>query len=72
MKKSNSYTIYRDMRGVYRWRLFAPNGRAIADSGEGYKRPCGLTAGKDRQLFAMKTKKSKLLELIDPKRGLRV
>lgn len=38
MKKSNSYTIYRDMRGVYRWRLFAPNGRAIADSGEGYKR----------------------------------
>ena len=38
MKKSNSYTIYRDMRGEYRWRLKAPNGRTLADSGEGYKR----------------------------------
>lgn len=34
MKKSNSYTIYRDMRGVYRWRLKAPNGRTRAAKGE--------------------------------------
>jgi uncharacterized protein YegP (UPF0339 family) len=30
--------IYRDLRGGYRWRLVAPNGRIIADSSESYTR----------------------------------
>ncbi len=30
------FEIYRDNRGEYRWRLRAPNGLVIADSGEGY------------------------------------
>ena len=34
MKKSNTYTIYRDKRGEYRWRMKAPNGRTRAAKGE--------------------------------------
>ncbi len=28
--------VYEDTKGEWRWRLVAPNGRIIADSGEGY------------------------------------
>jgi uncharacterized protein YegP (UPF0339 family) len=31
------FQIYRDRAGEYRWRLVAPNGDIIADSGEGYE-----------------------------------
>jgi uncharacterized protein YegP (UPF0339 family) len=31
------FEFYRDMMGLYRWRLRAPNGKIIADSGESYK-----------------------------------
>jgi uncharacterized protein YegP (UPF0339 family) len=27
---------YRDIKGEYRWRLLAKNGRVVADSAEGY------------------------------------
>ena len=30
--------VYQDVRGEWRWRFIAPNGRILADSGEGYKR----------------------------------
>jgi uncharacterized protein YegP (UPF0339 family) len=30
------FDIYSDSAGEYRWRLVAPNGKIIADSGEGY------------------------------------
>jgi uncharacterized protein len=30
------FQLYRDTASEYRWRLLAPNGRIIADSGEGY------------------------------------
>lgn len=30
------FQIYRDAASEFRWRLVAPNGRTIADSGEGY------------------------------------
>lgn len=33
---------YRDAAGGYRWRMIAPNGRIIADSGEAYKTEHGL------------------------------
>ncbi len=30
------FQVYADSRGEFRWRLVAPNGKIIADSGEGY------------------------------------
>ena len=30
--------VHRDGRREWRWRLRAPNGRILADSGEGYRR----------------------------------
>jgi uncharacterized protein YegP (UPF0339 family) len=30
------FKVYEDERGEWRWRLVSPNGRIIADSGEGY------------------------------------
>ena len=30
------FQLYRDAAGEFRWRLVAPNGKTIADSGEGY------------------------------------
>jgi uncharacterized protein YegP (UPF0339 family) len=30
------FEVYKDKAGEYRWRLVAPNGKSIADSGEGY------------------------------------
>ena len=36
--KHNTFTVYRDKRKEWRWRLKASNGHILADSGEGYKR----------------------------------
>jgi uncharacterized protein YegP (UPF0339 family) len=36
--KSSRFDVYQDKAGEWRWRLLAPNGRTIADSGEGYTR----------------------------------
>jgi uncharacterized protein YegP (UPF0339 family) len=30
------FKVYEDERGEWRWRLVSPNGKIIADSGEGY------------------------------------
>ena len=30
------FTIYKDLKSEFRWRLKADNGQIIADSGEGY------------------------------------
>jgi uncharacterized protein YegP (UPF0339 family) len=30
------FEIYKDKKGEFRWRLKAPNGQQIANSGEGY------------------------------------
>lgn len=30
------FWVYRDARSEYRWRLYAPNEKIIAESGEGY------------------------------------
>ena len=35
--KSAKFKYYRDHAGEWRWRLKAPNGLIIADSGQGYK-----------------------------------
>lgn len=32
------FRTYRDRKKEYRWAFYAPNGRKIANSGEGYKR----------------------------------
>ena len=31
------FEIYQDVRGEWRWRIKATNGRIVGDSGEGYK-----------------------------------
>lgn len=36
MAKSAKFRYYRDHAGLWRWRLRAPNGEIIADSGQGY------------------------------------
>jgi uncharacterized protein YegP (UPF0339 family) len=35
-QQRDPFRIYRDRQGEWRWRLRAPNGRTVADSGEGY------------------------------------
>jgi len=40
--------IYKDKRGEWRWRARAQNARALADSGEGYKRRAALPRALDR------------------------
>jgi len=36
-KEKYKFEIYKDKKDEWRWRFVAPNGRIIADSGEGYK-----------------------------------
>lgn len=31
------FFVYKDSKGEYRWRFYAPNNRIMANSGEGYK-----------------------------------
>lgn len=38
------YHLYKAINGEWRWYLVSPNGRKIADSGEGYKRRKDCTA----------------------------
>lgn len=42
------FDVYKDARGEWRWRLWAKNGKIVADSGEGYKRRGGAVAACDR------------------------
>ena len=40
--KKYTFEIYLDKQKQYRWRLYARNGRIVADSAEGYKNRQGL------------------------------
>lgn len=51
--RSFTMTFYRDSRKEWRWRLKSPNGRIVAESGEGYKRLGGAVNGANSFLFAM-------------------
>ncbi len=57
--KHNTFTVYRDKRKEWRWRLTASNGRILADSGEGYKRKRDCLAA----LLSQSRKRSPLLGL---------
>jgi uncharacterized protein YegP (UPF0339 family) len=39
------FWVYRDQSGEYRWRLYAPNEKIVAESGEGYKSREGCENG---------------------------
>ena len=41
----STISLYRDAKGRYRWRLKAPNGKIIADSGQGYARAANRKTG---------------------------
>ena len=51
-KYEYTFTVYKDSRKQWRWRLTAPNGKIFADSGEGYRRrvDCLRAIRKLRQL----------------------
>lgn len=38
-KRPYRIDLYRDAKGEVRWHMRAPNGRIVADSGEGYATP---------------------------------
>lgn len=44
------FVICQDLRGEWRWRLVAPNGRVMADSAEGYLDPTNVRDALDRIL----------------------
>lgn len=45
MPSEPTFEVYEDAAGEWRWRLVAPNGNIIADSGEGYVSKQGAKRG---------------------------
>ena len=45
MPRRARFELYEDNAGEWRWRLVAPNGNIIADSGEGYASKQGAKRG---------------------------
>ena len=45
MPSEPTFEVYEDNAGEWRWRLLAPNGEIIADSGEGYVTKQGARRG---------------------------
>lgn len=45
MARQQTFEVYEDSAGEWRWRLVAPNGNIIADSGEGYRSKQGAKRG---------------------------
>lgn len=45
MPSEPTFELYEDRAGEWRWRLVAPNGKIIADSGEGYSSKQGARRG---------------------------
>lgn len=45
MARRQTFEVYEDSAGEWRWRLVAPNGNIIADSGEGYSSKQGAKRG---------------------------
>lgn len=37
-KRTSKFEVYRDSSNYWRWRFVAPNGKVLADSGQGYSR----------------------------------
>jgi len=55
-KKYGTIEVYIDKRSEYRWRLKAPNGRIIAESGEGYNRQEDCVNGLESTKHNIQTK----------------
>ncbi len=47
MPSEPRFEVYEDSASEWRWRLLAPNGEIIADSGEGYVTKQGARRGVD-------------------------
>lgn len=45
MARRQTFEVYQDSAGQWRWRLVAPNGNIVADSGEGYSSKQGAKRG---------------------------
>ena len=55
MRKSR-IEVYRDGASEWRWRFIAPNGRIMADSGEGYRTKFGASEAATKVLRYMRFK----------------
>jgi uncharacterized protein YegP (UPF0339 family) len=51
-KKRYKKVFYIDAKQEHRWRILSPNGRIMADCGEGYKRMIDAKRALDRLLHA--------------------
>jgi len=45
MTRDQTFELFEDAAGEWRWRLVAPNGNIVADSGEGYASKQGAKRG---------------------------
>jgi uncharacterized protein YegP (UPF0339 family) len=45
MARAQTFELFQDAAGEWRWRLVAPNGNIVADSGEGYASKQGAKRG---------------------------
>jgi uncharacterized protein YegP (UPF0339 family) len=45
MGRDQTFELFEDAAGEWRWRLVAPNGNIVADSGEGYASKQGAKRG---------------------------
>jgi len=50
------FTVYKDAKGEWRWRLKARNGNIVADSGEGYARKGGAVTAVSKLRSNLKTR----------------
>lgn len=54
-KKEYKIEIYSDSEGLWRFRVVAPNGRIVADSGQGYRTKYFCTRNANRLKAQMET-----------------
>jgi uncharacterized protein YegP (UPF0339 family) len=58
--------VYADNAGEHRWRMKAPNGKIVADSGEGYeRRAAAIKAASKLCELAKPNRRTKFLQFVD-------
>lgn len=60
--RHDAVEVYRDRQGTWRWRCVAPNGRIVADSGEGYSRKGAAVHAAHREADA----RDATVEVVEP------
>lgn len=63
MPSEPTFEVFEDRAGEWRWRLRAPNGHVIADSGEGY----ASKQGAERGIRSVKTNAPVARVVVEPR-----